>query len=389
MSQQDDERIARKLLDLGTRSDRVQIRNGITYLDGYALGNGTVEIRSQVARDRRRREPVVIEGYAAAILYEVVNGTNSEVWLQDDGGTPVLITTLPRRITLGWTSTRLSSASPPSLLGYIIRQSLDAVILDPKDAADVINSGFVDKENLQITSTLENGSSSVVAQNTDATLGINLFNLPLGTGVDNFAYYGPNFAPTFQHLYSRLLHVSDASSITLNSMSNQVSVFLQRRRGNTFVYLRHNPYHSPGTPAPDRTDGDVWMESQYWVNGTLDIDVSEPNPLDITGHIVADPKRFVYDISPEDPMLSGIGKRIFQGRNVVKQNPYEGYSTFFFTDLFLTEGGVVKNFAFSKEYVTVDANGDPSFFSESLSSDFQGAPANARQVLSVAIYPRG
>jgi hypothetical protein len=55
MSQQDDERIARKLLDLGSRSDRVQIRNGITYLDGYALGNGTVEIRSQVARDRRRR----------------------------------------------------------------------------------------------------------------------------------------------------------------------------------------------------------------------------------------------------------------------------------------------------------------------------------------------
>jgi len=60
MSQQDDERIARKLLDLGSRSDRVQIRNGITYLDGYALGNGTVEIRSQVARDRRRR--FVIQG---------------------------------------------------------------------------------------------------------------------------------------------------------------------------------------------------------------------------------------------------------------------------------------------------------------------------------------
>jgi hypothetical protein len=55
MSQQDDERIARKLLDLGSRSDRVQIRNGMTYLDGYALGNGTVEIRSQVARDRRMR----------------------------------------------------------------------------------------------------------------------------------------------------------------------------------------------------------------------------------------------------------------------------------------------------------------------------------------------
>ena len=98
MSQQDDERIARKLLDLTTRSDRVQLRNGMIYLDGYALGNGTVEIRSQVARDRRRRFIPIVEGYAAAILYEVVNGTTSEIWLQDDGGERVLITTLPQRI---------------------------------------------------------------------------------------------------------------------------------------------------------------------------------------------------------------------------------------------------------------------------------------------------
>jgi len=52
---QEDERIARKLLDLSSRSDRVQLRNGMTYLDGYALGNGTVELRSQVVRDRRMR----------------------------------------------------------------------------------------------------------------------------------------------------------------------------------------------------------------------------------------------------------------------------------------------------------------------------------------------
>lgn len=52
---QEDERIARKLLDLTSRGDRVQIRNGMTYLDGFALGNGTVEIRSQVVRDRRMR----------------------------------------------------------------------------------------------------------------------------------------------------------------------------------------------------------------------------------------------------------------------------------------------------------------------------------------------
>lgn len=72
MSQQDDERIARKLLDLGSRSDRVQIRNGMTYLDGYALGNGTVEIRSQVARDRRRRLWIqgAVPDYPVKILFD-------------------------------------------------------------------------------------------------------------------------------------------------------------------------------------------------------------------------------------------------------------------------------------------------------------------------------
>jgi hypothetical protein len=80
MSQQDDERIARKLLDLGSRSDRVQIRNGITYLDGYALGNGTVEIRSQVVRDRRMRmrdqavAPALFSLWGGPDGYYVVNG---------------------------------------------------------------------------------------------------------------------------------------------------------------------------------------------------------------------------------------------------------------------------------------------------------------------------
>jgi hypothetical protein len=71
---QDDERIARKLLDLTTRRDRVQIRNGITYLDGYALGNGTVELRSQVVRDRRMRMREVAEGPGMFLLYDGPDG---------------------------------------------------------------------------------------------------------------------------------------------------------------------------------------------------------------------------------------------------------------------------------------------------------------------------
>ncbi len=67
---QEDERIARKLLDLSSRSDRVQIRNGMTYLDGYALGNGTVELRSQVVRDRRMRMRAAEEN-AARYWYEI------------------------------------------------------------------------------------------------------------------------------------------------------------------------------------------------------------------------------------------------------------------------------------------------------------------------------
>lgn len=79
---QEDERIARKLLDLTSRGDRVQIRNGMTYLDGFALGNGTVEISRQVVRDRRRRDiPEKIMG-TVAVLYSVVVGAMREFWVK-------------------------------------------------------------------------------------------------------------------------------------------------------------------------------------------------------------------------------------------------------------------------------------------------------------------
>jgi hypothetical protein len=97
MSQQDDERIARKLLDLGSRSDRVQIRNGMTYLDGYALGNGTVEIRSQVARDRRRRFIPQAEGssYPLKMLFYKYSGDNQGWYVGGWNQEPVFVAVDP------------------------------------------------------------------------------------------------------------------------------------------------------------------------------------------------------------------------------------------------------------------------------------------------------
>lgn len=117
MSLQDDERIAKKLLNLSSRSSRVEIRNGMTYLDGYALGNGTVEIRSQVVRERRRREVSVTEiaSYAIAILYYVDSPTEKTVWLRDDTDEPVQIATWPKRLATGFPSVSTNG----STIGYL------------------------------------------------------------------------------------------------------------------------------------------------------------------------------------------------------------------------------------------------------------------------------
>lgn len=98
MSQQDDERIARKLLDLGSRSDRVQIRNGMTYLDGYALGNGAVEIRSQVARDRRRRLVWIqktVPDYPVKMLFERYDGVADGYYVGGWSQEPVFVAANP------------------------------------------------------------------------------------------------------------------------------------------------------------------------------------------------------------------------------------------------------------------------------------------------------
>lgn len=101
---QEDERIARKLLDLSSRGDRVQLRNGMTYLDGYALGNGTVELRSQVVRDRRMRMRAEEElKLNAFVLYSVITGAIREFWVKS-AGFDVKVHEIPLEIEVqaGW-----------------------------------------------------------------------------------------------------------------------------------------------------------------------------------------------------------------------------------------------------------------------------------------------
>lgn len=80
---QEDERIARKLLDLTSRGDRVQIRNGMTYLDGFALGNGTVEISRQVVRDRRMRDDIDLTGFLETFVIRIESPEVNSVYALD------------------------------------------------------------------------------------------------------------------------------------------------------------------------------------------------------------------------------------------------------------------------------------------------------------------
>jgi hypothetical protein len=360
MSQQDDERIARKLLDLGSRSDRVQIRNGITYLDGYALGNGTVEIRSQVVRDRRRREPVVIEGYAAAILYEVVNGTNSEIWLQDDGAAPVLIATLPQRIELGWTQ---PSAAGGTLLGHFIRQRLDGdVVLSPQI---VINGAGVPQFFYNLKAIYDT-PASIALRWGDSTFWKSIagtyFLLQTGGGSTEL----------------RVGNILEPGTVTLESIANVMMASVQRRQGGTYIYLRYSPYHSESIPVPNLTTGNVWMAAQYWVNGILDTGEPTPDPGDITGSVLNNAlrQRLAVDDaeSPLNGRLLGRGTNIFSIRESLSVASIDAFLA--------TE----ENQGTAEVAISVFKTGSTAVFS---TQRFSCAPANARQVLSVAIYPRG
>jgi hypothetical protein len=418
MSQQDDERIARKLLDLGARSDRVQIRNGITYIDGYALGNGTVEIRSQVVRDRRRREAPVIEGYAAAILYEVVNGTNSEIWLQDDGAEPVLITTLPQRIDLGWTSSLSISASPPDnnqdfrLVGHFVSPGYHmpaAMVPLDIERDTVLRSNTSSPLEITISpptrytldvSLSDNGSSTLggMAAAFSRLTGVSggflleavnhVDNVPLRDGHVDVQVFP--VTTLYHEVFAGAANavgpgsIATSSDLTVRSASNAVRAILQKRKSGTYVYIQSNPTRDVEFP-PDIDNGEVWSFMQYWANGVIaSTSVGggqiEPDSLDITGGVLSDPFNKELSVS-----LSG------QPIDRAVLNSFVNFLDSQKSISLTTSGNsLIKESEDSPS--TVEATFSVGVIGNagaSMTAPIAAVTHNARQVLSVAIYPRG
>ncbi|MEL6854344.1 MAG: hypothetical protein AAFO83_04465 [Cyanobacteria bacterium J06607_13] len=79
----EDDRIARKLLSLTTRRDRVQIQGDDVLIDGYRVtGRGQVDLSRQTVRDRRRRQIGQAPTFGIYLLYSVEDGGNRVFWLK-------------------------------------------------------------------------------------------------------------------------------------------------------------------------------------------------------------------------------------------------------------------------------------------------------------------
>jgi hypothetical protein len=350
---QDDERIARKLLDLTSRSDRVQIRNGMVYLDGYALGNGTVEIRSQVVRDRRRRWNPDQTGWAAALIYTVAMGEAVQFWLQDNGGKSVLLYTIPRRVTLGWSGTN-SDANNPTTVGYLT--SPPAIGLD-------IPRPYVDGR-----PEFGNNNPSIGY----AVTGAGVWSLRSGPFGSNLVGGDAGISPssgngfylvdvTLSYIQAQLITGGASTSITISSASNRANLYVQRRPEGTFVYTHHTPYNSPSTP-PDLVNG-IWQESLYWT--------SPGAGTDITASVVGQ-RSSRFTVSSLNPFLDG--QTLSSNINLYPSARYE-WSPF---ESMLSNGALVEGAVFI----------DKEDSSEVQTIRIKGAPEGADQVLSVAVYPR-
>lgn len=67
---QEEDRIARKLLDVTRRSDLVRVQGNDVYLDGFRIPtDGVVEVSARTVRDRRRRAPTPEAGGIAILRY--------------------------------------------------------------------------------------------------------------------------------------------------------------------------------------------------------------------------------------------------------------------------------------------------------------------------------
>lgn len=218
--------------------------------------------------------------YAAAILYLVDAAANAEIWLQDADSTPVLITTLPKRVPLGWSHTGGSFTS--SLVGYVRRPSTGFSIDDVRTT----NAGAV------VTAESYKFSYDGPYSGGQSPTAINFF---LEEGESFYAFLNGSAPEAQQRVSLSVRQDVGVTTITLDSISNYVAPGMTKTPNNVFISLRVEPYHDEATFSA----GDIYNSLLYWNAGTLttflrsaaDIpegDPLDPLPLDYVGAAITD-----------------------------------------------------------------------------------------------------
>ncbi|MEM9149381.1 MAG: hypothetical protein AAGB19_02865, partial [Cyanobacteria bacterium P01_F01_bin.3] len=91
---QEEERIARKLLNVNTRSDAVRVEGGAVFIDGFrVLGRGSVELNRRQVRYRRKRfQPAEALGLNFWRIYITQNAQGfRQLWLDGHDTTAILL----------------------------------------------------------------------------------------------------------------------------------------------------------------------------------------------------------------------------------------------------------------------------------------------------------
>jgi hypothetical protein len=255
---QEDERIARKLLDLSSRSDRVQIRNGMTYLDGYALGNGTVELRSQVVRDRRMRMRAEEQSglqFEFAIIYYKDAGDSKTVWLRDGDAEPVQIATWPKRVPLFgielYNLTNAEFEAPSLIQGYLNTRHGEQNSLDDSRNTSIGSISY--KNTVEIFAEFLTGGSQLNAQIGSRSFTVawqEIYNFSGFQALDTASSNGVNAVSFSQSLFFTPggYLPSYAYNVGMLSISNNYGVYgLTKIPGKTLFSLADMPTIS-GSP---------------------------------------------------------------------------------------------------------------------------------------------
>jgi hypothetical protein len=304
---------------------------------------------------RRRFVWIQGRGWAAALIYTVVVGESLQVWLQDDGGTPALLYTLPRRFSLGWSGT--NSGDEPVSIGYLTRP-IPGIGLDiPRPYIEGFPS--FGNNNPSIGYSVSGGGFRLNPGPSGSPI-VQTESVPPPFSGNGFYFTGTGLGYT----QMMLVHFSGEPpvSITIPDASNFANIYLQRRPEGTFVYTQHTPYNSTTTP-PDMVNG-IWQESLHWASPGAGTDISES---------VVGLRSPFLTISSPDPWLNG--QALNPNRNILAGASY-AWNAF---EPMVSGGALVEG------QVNI-ATAEGGLSSETI--QIKGAPSEADQVLSVAVYPR-